>query len=454
MNLIKRIGCSAALFMVAIFIALPVYAVDKAPTQVLVTNVRVFDGTSDKLTGITNVLVENNLIKTISTKAKAAKDATVIDGGGRVLIPGLIDAHQHMGFPASYPVMMNNVDWMWLGAASASEAKLMLLRGFTTVRDAGGPGIGLARAIDQGRAEGPRIYPSGPVISQTSGHGDARNYSQMHPNMSGGSPTFFQQHFAFIADGHDEVLRATRESLRRGATQIKLTIGGGASSQADPIHTTQYTVDEIRAGVQAASDWGTYVMVHAYHDESVRRALEAGVIGIDHGTLMTEETMKLLAEKKGYLVPQARLFTVTEEDKTFFESFGAATLGKVMVLANNLDNQMNLAKKYKVKIGFGTDLFGSSKDYAKQSEEFEFRLKWFTPVEILKQATSNNAEIVALCGKLNPYTEGPLGVVKPGAYADLLIVDGNPLEDIKLLGDPEKNLKLIMKNGKVYKNTL
>lgn len=454
MNLIKRIWCSAALFMVAIFIALPVYAVDKAPTQVLVTNVRVFDGTSDKLTGITNVLVENNLIKEISANAKAGKDATVIDGGGRVLIPGLIDAHQHMGFPASYPVMMNNVDWMWLGAASASEAKLMLLRGFTTVRDAGGPGIGLARAIDQGRAEGPRIYPSGPVISQTSGHGDARNYSQMHPNMSGGSPTFFQQHFAFIADGHDEVLRATRESLRRGATQIKLTVGGGASSQADPIHTTQYTVDEIRAGVQAASDWGTYVMVHAYHDESVRRALEAGVIGIDHGTLMTEETMKLLAEKKGYLVPQARLFTVTEEDKAFFESFGAATLEKVMVLANNLDNQMNLAKKYKVKIGFGTDLFGSSKDYAKQSAEFEFRLKWFTPVEILKQATSNNAEIVALCGKLNPYTEGPLGVVKPGAYADLLIVDGNPLEDIKLLGDPEKNLKLIMKNGKVYKNTL
>jgi len=250
------------------------------------------------------------------------------------------------------------------------------------------------------------------------------------------------------------VLRATRESLRRGATQIKLTVGGGASSQADPIHTTQFTVDEIRAGVQAASDWGTYVMVHAYHDESVRRALEAGVISIEHGTLMTEATMKLLAEKKAYLVPQARLFTVTEKDKAFFESFGAATLGKVMVLANNLDNQMNLAKKYKVKIGFGTDLFGSSKDYAKQSEEFEFRLKWFTPVEILKQATSMNAEIVALSGPLNPYKEGPLGVIKPGAYADLLIVEGNPLKDIKLLGDPEKNLKLIMKDGKVYKNTL
>ena len=443
-----------ACVVVLSFLITPVIADDNVTQQLLIKNVKVFDGTSDKLTAITNVLIEDNLIKTISSEAKAGVDAMVIDGGGRVLMPGLIDTHQHMGFPAPYPVMMNNVDWMWMGAASATEAKLMLLRGVTTVGDAGGPGIGLARAIDQGRAEGPRIYPSGPAISQTSGHGDTRNYSQTHPNMSGGQSTFFQNHFAFIADGPSEVLRATRESLRRGATQIKVTIGGGASSQADPLHTTQYTVEEIRAAVQAASDWGSYVMVHGYHDKSVLRALEAGVLGIDHGTLMTEKTMKLLAEKGGYLVPQARLFTVTEKDKAFFESFGAATLGKVMVLNDALDNQMKLAKKYKVKIGFGTDLFGSSKDYAKQSEEFEFRLKWFTPVEILRQATSNNAEIVGLSGKLNPYTAGALGVVKPGAYADLLIVDGDPLQDIKLLGDPANNLKLIMKDGKVYKNTL
>lgn len=454
MKKLKLIKPLFACVAVLSFLAAPAVAKETLPSQILIKNVQVFDGTSDKLSKKTNVLVENNLIKAISSKAKAGNKATVIDGGGRVLIPGLIDAHQHMGFPAPYPVMMNNVDWMWMGAASATEAKLMLMRGFTTVRDAGGPGIGLARAIDQGRAEGPRIYPSGPAISQTSGHGDTRNYSQTHPNMSGGQSTFFQNHFAFIADGPAEVLRATRESLRRGATQIKVTIGGGASSQADPLHTTQYTVEEISAAVQAASDWGSYVMVHAYHDKSVERALEAGVIGIDHGTLMTAKTMKMLAKKGGYLVPQARLFTVTDKDKAFFESFGAATLGKVMVLNDALDNQMKLAKKYKVKIGWGTDLFGSSKDYAKQSEEFEFRLKWFTPVEILKQATSVNAEIVALSGELNPYTAGALGVVKPGAYADFLIVEGNPLQDIKLLGDPAKNLKLIMKDGKVYKNTL
>ena len=442
--------CVAAMSFSAALLA----AGEDAPSQVLIKNVLVFDGTGDKLSNKTNVLVENNLIKEISSTAKAGSNATVIDGGGRVLIPGLIDAHQHMGFPAAYPHMMNNVDFMWLGAASATEAKLMLMRGFTTVRDAGGPGIGLSRAINEGRAEGPRIYPSGPAISQTSGHGDVRNYSKMHSNMSGGQASYFQNQFAFVADGPSEVLRATRESLRRGASQIKMTIGGGASSQSDPIHTPQFTVEEIKAGVQAASDWGTYVMVHGYHDKSVHRALEAGVIGIDHGTLMTEKTMKLLAEKGGYLVPQARLFTVTDADRSFFESFGPATLGKVMVLNDALDNQMKLAKKYKIKVGFGTDLFGSSKDYAKQSQEFEFRLKWFTPLEILKQATSVNAEIVALSGELNPYTAGALGVVKPGAYADLLIVEGNPLQDIKLLGDPSKNLKLIMKDGKVYKNTL
>lgn len=454
MNIKKLFFNITASIVVLVFVVTPAIAEDKAPEQILIKNVRVFDGVSDKLTEKTNVLVENNLIKAISIDAKAGESATVIDGGERVLIPGLIDTHQHMGFPAPYPVMMNNVDWMWIGAASATEAKSMLLRGFTTVRDAGGPAIGLARAIDQGRAEGPRIYPAGPAISQTSGHGDTRNYSQTHPNMSGGQSTFFQNHFAFIADGPAEVLRATRESLRRGATHIKVTIGGGASSQADPLHTTQYTVEEIRAAVQAASDWGSYVMVHAYHDESVSRALEAGVIGIDHGTLMTEKTMKVLAKKGGYLVPQARLFTVTDKDKVFFESFGPETLGKVMVLNDALDNQFKLAKKYKVRVGFGTDLFGSSKDYAKQSEEFEFRLKWFTSLEILKQATSVNAEIVALSDELNPYKQGALGVVKAGAYADMLIVEGNPLEDIKLLGDPDNNIKLIMKDGKIYKNEL
>jgi imidazolonepropionase-like amidohydrolase len=451
-SLKKLIYCFLSAFLVTSSAA--VFASDDAPAQILIKNVQVFDGTSNKLSEKTSVLIEGNLIKEISAQTKNAASTEVIDGGGRVLIPGLIDTHQHMGFPAAYPHLMNNVDFMWIGAASSTEAKAMLMRGFTTVRDAGGPAIGLSRAINEGRAVGPRIYPSGPAVSQTSGHGDVRNYSQLHQNMSGGEATYFQNQFAFVADGPDEVLRAVRESLRRGASQIKMTIGGGASSQSDPLHTTQYTVEEIRAGVQAARDWGTYVMVHAYHDESVRRALEAGVIGIDHGTLMTEKTMKLLKKKNGYLVPQARLFTVTDDDKHFFESFGPATLAKVMVLNDALDNQFKLAKKYKVKVGFGTDLFGSPEDYAKQSQEFEFRLKWFTPVEILKQATSINAEIVALCGELNPYKEGELGVIKPGAYADLLIVDGNPLEDIKLLGNPEKNLKLIMKDGKVYKNTL
>jgi len=230
--------------------------------------------------------------------------------------------------------------------------------------------------------------------------------------------------------------------------------GGGGGSQYDPLHTTQYTVEELRAAVQAAEDWGTYVLAHAYHDKSIARALEAGVKSIEHGTLATEAGMKLIKQHDAWLVPQARVFTITEADVAFFESFGPESLAKIKYIAENMDRSMALAAKFKLKIGFGTDLFGPPAWFRKQSQEFEYRLKWFSALEILRQATTNNAQILALSGALNPYKDGPLGVVKPGAYADLLIVDGNPLEDIKVLGDPDNRLKLIMKDGIVYKNTL
>jgi imidazolonepropionase-like amidohydrolase len=320
-------------------LATPAVAQTGPPTQILIKNVRIFDGTTAKLTGNTNLLVEKHLIKEISKKVKAANDATVIDGGGRVLIPGLIDTHQHVGLPEPYPHIFNNVDHMWLGVAAVSEARSMLMRGFTTVRDAGGPAIGLAQAIRQGRVEGPRIYPSGPGVFKTSGHGAFRNYSPLLPNIPGDGPPYLPDQYFLSADGAGEVLRAAREALQRGATQISVTTSAGAVSQSDASYATHFSVDEIRAAAQAATEAGTYVMVNATDDVSVRRALEAGIVSIDQGTLMTGKTMKLLKEKGGYLVPQARLFTVTEEDKPSFTFLGPTALNEIMQLNDALANQ-------------------------------------------------------------------------------------------------------------------
>ncbi len=433
----------------------PVFAQKKTPRpRVLVKNVRVFDGTSAGLTGSTNIVVENNLIKAISAKAKADEDTVVIEGGGRVLIPGLIDAHQHLGLSGPYPHLHNNVDLMWMGISAASEAKAMLMRGFTTVRDAGGPAGGLARAIKAEQAEGPRIYPSGPGIFQAAVQGAFCNFSPFNPNMVGELPVYFPHEFALVASDTKEVNNAGRQALQSGATQISITVGGWPDLPADSLSSKAYTVKEINAAVRAAGSAGTYVIANVFDDASVQRALEAGVVSIEHGTLMSDKTMKLLKEKGAYLVPHARLFSITKDIKEYFEFLGPEVIKKMMRLDNAGENQFKLAVKYKIHVGFGTCLYGTSEDFARQNQEFEFRLKWFTPLEILKQATSINARIIALCGKLNPYPDGPLGVIAPGAYADLLIVDGNPLEDIKVLTDPEKNLKLIMKDGKVYKNTL
>jgi imidazolonepropionase-like amidohydrolase len=222
------------------------------PSYVLIQNVNIFDGVNDVLKP-GSVLIENNLIKEVGDNIQAPDGASLIDGDGRTLMPGLIDAHVHLTIPEPIDSLRNKVDWMYWGVVSGEEARRMLLRGFTTVRDAGGPAIGLARAIDQGKLPGPRVYPSGPVISQTSGHGEHRNYTEPHPNMPGNTPSFFNQHLEFLADGKPEVLRATREALRLGATQIKLMAGGGVSSSTDPLHTVQFLPEELKAEIRGSS---------------------------------------------------------------------------------------------------------------------------------------------------------------------------------------------------------
>jgi len=415
--------------------------------QILIRNVSVWNGIDDQPVDGQNVLIENNLIKAIGDNPPADEAAVIIDGHGRMLIPGIIEAHTHLALPTS-PAKLLDEDQTYLAALSVKAAELVLMHGWTTVRDIGGPSQGLARAIDEGIVPGPRIYTSAMYISQTSGHGDFRGLNDPHPNM-GGAVNAVGQRYTLLADGPDEVKRAVRESLRQGATAIKVMAGGGISSEYDPIDTTQYSVEELRAAVEAAEQWNTYVAVHAYTDAAVRNALEAGVKVIEHGHLLSEDTLKLLKKKGAFLSSQSFGFV-----RQYIKPGESGRAGKAAQVMDGTDNLMLTAKKLGIPVAFGTDAFGSLRAYEGAVGEFGYRLRWFTSLEILKQATSHNAKLLALTGPRNPYPDGPLGVIQEGAYADLLVVDGNPLEDIRLLEDYERNIRLIMKDGVIYKNTL
>lgn len=414
---------------------------------IVITNVNVWDGLSDSLNSNYQVLVRGNHIQEVAPKVSLPAGAKIIDGKGYTLIPGLSDAHLHLMFNVPMDKAYNNAHWAYIGARAAKMAENFLMEGFTTVRDMGGPVFGLKQAIDEGDVPGPRIYPSGALVSQTCGHGDMRNPNDLNPQWSGNNVGLFQlQGWSYLADGRDQVLNAVRENLRHGATQIKMMAGGGIATEFDPLHTVQFTEDELKAGVQAAEDWGTYVGVHVYNAEGIIRALNAGVKSIEHGHLINDTAMSLLKEKGAFLVPQSYWVM---EDASFSNN-----PDKFLQAQTGAAHEMELAKKYGVKLAFGTDVFGDLGIEPDALKEFASRIKWYTPVEVLRQATSGNAELFALSGKLNPYPDGALGVIKNGAYADLLIYEGNPLQDITVIVDFSKHLKFIMKDGKIYKNEL
>jgi imidazolonepropionase-like amidohydrolase len=446
--------------------------------DLIVTNARVFDGRSAQLREHAEIVIAAGRIVAVrdagaTAAARGSSDAADagapgvkpprrIDAGNRVVIPGLIDAHIHPTIAVAISALRDN-DPNYVAARAGVEARNILLRGFTTIRDMGGPSFGLKQAIDEGVLEGPRIFPSGAIISQTSGHGDFRTRSGTPRRWTGEVDPLELRGYGLIADGQDEVLTAVREQLRLGATQIKLAAGGGISSMYDPIDSVQYIEEELRAAVRAAADWGTYVAVHAYTPAAIRRSVEAGVKSIEHAHLIDEATMKLIAERGVFLSPQAYLFGGAAQ-----QAFGGGPPGpnappptaaqlaqraKSSMVSVGLDHMMQLAKKYQVKVAFGTDVFGSPRIYPLESREFGARLAWFTPLEILRQATSINGELLAMSGLRSNY-QGRLGVLEPGALADLLVVEGNPLEDIRVLEKPDENLRVIVKEGRVVKSTL
>jgi imidazolonepropionase-like amidohydrolase len=363
------------------------------------------------------------------------------------MMPGLIDAHWHSIF-AALPVsalFSADIGYIFLAASAAAERTLM--RGFTTVRDLGGPSFALKQAIDDGLAVGPRIYPSGAMITTTGGHGDLRPLSDL-PRSAGGKPSYMEQTGAAnIADSADEIRLRVREQFLQGASQIKLVGGGGVSSPRTTLDMLTFGEAELRAGVEAAADRNTYVAVHAYPPQAIRRAIAAGAQCIEHGHLMDEATAMLMAEKGIWLSTQP---FVSDDDA--LPLTGQSRINLLQVIAGT-DSVYALAKKHKIKTAFGTDLLFSSKLTERQGLMMTHLTRWYENADILKMATSVNGELLAMSGPRNPYP-GKLGVIEEGALADLLVIDGNPIDDIKLVARPDKSLMVIMKDGNIYKNTL
>jgi imidazolonepropionase-like amidohydrolase len=411
------------------------------------TNLRLFDGRSGTLRGGLRLLVVGNRIEAVAQGNPAAPDdAQVIDCGGRVVMPGLIDAHWHAMFAAlPLPTLLTG-DIGYIHLAASVEAEHTLMRGFTTIRDLGGPSFALKRAIDDGLVPGPRIYPCGAMITATGGHGDLRPLSDL-PRSGGKLSQMEQTGGSSIADGPSDVRMRVREQLMQGASQIKLVGGGGVSSPRSPLDASTFTQPELRAGVEAAGDWSTYVAVHAYAPATIQRAIAAGATCIEHGHLMDEATARLMSEQGIWLSIQPFL---GEEDSVPLT--GESRVKQLQVVAGT-DAAYALAKKYNIKTAFGSDLLFSGTLTARQGTMLSHLTRWYTASEILRMATATNGELLALSGPRNPYP-GNLGVVEPGALADLLVVDGNPIENIRLMENPVESLSVIMKDGKIYKNTL
>jgi len=443
-------------------------AQDTAPSQILIKNVNIFDGETNVLKRDQNLLVENNLIKTISSSDIAVgTSATIIDGGGRTLMPGLIDGHAHVMINAHFDTVEKNLDPYDLAYRSALVAKRFLVDGFTAVRDMGGPAFALRRNIDAGILVGPRIYPSGAFISQTSGHGDFRDRADggFSINDAGDLSNFERFGIGSVVDGVPEMLAAVRLNLRNGATQIKIMAGGGGSSRFDPIDTTQFSVQETCAAVEATKDWGTYVAAHVFTDRAVNRLLECGVKSFEHSFFISEATMKKIAKAGGYVVPQ--MWGISP-DIARNPLMPADKIPLVKALGKKYADFGRNLLKHKVKVVFASDYVGVFED-AERARRYEiwWRTQTFdSNFEVLKQLTSTAGEMLALSGPRNPYKAGPQGVIEEGAYADLLLVDGNPLEDITVIGgtnawfdaDPEfkliETIHLVMKDGKIYRNEI
>lgn len=409
----------------------------------LFRNAQVFDGWSDSLQDA-DVLVEDGLIREVSDGRSAyAGDADIIDCAGRVLMPGLIDAHVHV-YAASVN-LMKVVRWpqTYIAHYAAQFLKASLDRGFTTVRDVAGGDVGLANALRDGLLDGPRLFYGGRLLSQTGGHGDWRPGDAELCYGDACACACVGNTMGVIADGVDQVRRAVREELRRGASHIKIMGSGGVASPTDPLDKCQYSDEEVLAIVDDTTRAGKYVAAHCHPAESVRRSVAMGVRSIEHATLIDAETAAFVAEKGAFCVPtMAVIFALLEEGEKF--GLPPVSMDKLRSVFDYALTGLEIMHQAGVKMGFGTDLIGQI--YTRQSSEFELRARVLPNIDILRSACAVNAEL--LC------EEGRLGCVREGAFADLLVVDGNPLEDISVLGGNGERISVVMNAGKLHKHRL
>lgn len=408
--------------------------------QLLFENAALLDVERGVLRPGTSVLVEGERIVEVSEGALRAAGARRIDCRGRTLMPGLIDAHVHCVITTMDLAAMERRPVTLVAQEARVVLEQMLARGFTTVRDAGGADWGLAQAVERGLIRGPRLFYAGRVLSQTGGHGDLRARGDEGPLCA---CQIRSSGFSHVADGVSAVRKAAREELRRGASQVKIMASGGVASPADPIWNLQYSAEEMHAIVEEARGWRSYAMAHAYTPEAITRAVEAGVRTIEHGNLIDPAAARAMAERSAFLVPTLVTYFAIEEFGRALR-FPETGLRKVRDVLDAGLASLEIARAAGVEIGFGTDLLGET--HAQQSREFGIRARALPAAEILRSATLVNARILG--------REGELGVVAPGALADLLVVDGDPLADVTVLERPEATLRAIVRGGELLVDRL
>jgi len=406
---------------------------------IVFTNCSLLDTALGQILPDHHVLVEGSRIKEVSDRPIKAGKALALDLAGRTLMPGLCDAHVHVTAVEADFAKMERMSPAYITARAAQILREMLSRGFTTVRDAGGADWGLAQAVAEGLLPGPRLLHSGQALSQTGGHGDTRGRGEDQP------PHRYPAVGALgrICDGVAEVRRAARDEIRKGAAQIKIMASGGVASPNDPIGFTQFSLEEIKAIVEEAEAAETYVMAHAYTSRAIKRALAAGVRSIEHGNLIDREAIDLLVAKQAFFVPTLVTYGVLMKEG-LESGFPPEQLVKVKGLHEQALTALDAAHQQGAQIAFGTDLIGPM--HRHQSLEFGLRRQVQQPAEIIQSATSRCAQLFNRVGQI--------GVIAPNAYADLLVVDGNPFKDLGLLQDPETHISVIMKEGKFFKNRL